>query len=260
MRHIATVFYNSLNHGAVARTVGRFSFLALIVLLGSIFAGPACGDTALVSNLGNPGSGLSQISTRFENSLNPQFPSGEVGFTGWNSFSTGPSAIELTRISISFTNNDLQVPTPNPAIGSGFSAQLLSDTAGAPGSVLATLNGNASPISAGVFDYAPTGAFSLAPNTIYWLLADVSPRATTGDPADRRFYITTTSNPAQTGLAGWSIGDTSGGQFRTFDFPPGAVGDPFRFAVYGIIPEPGSLGMLLISAGLMFVRRRTRPA
>lgn len=68
-------------------------------------------------------------------------------------------------------------------------------------------------------------------------------------------YLNVTTNPNQTGLSGWTIGDLS---YRGFDSstPSGQI---LRFSLEGQVPEPATSSLLAIGLGLFaLARRRSR--
>lgn len=187
MLRLARGFYSmsATTQGLGSRSTGSF-FRKLIV--GSIQAG------AIALLLGVAGEARAQVSNEAEISIGSTGEQWAVGsyLAMADSFTTGSSATNLSSVSLVIFGSS----------GTGFSLSLYSDAAGAPGTSVESLSGNASPTS-GTYSYTSGGSTVLAANTTYWVVA----AGPTSGP-DYYFNFDTTSSTAQTGAAGWSIGDT----------------------------------------------------
>ena len=202
----------------------------------------------LVSNLGNTNTNTLRATEWW--AVNPNLPAVQGRIADWvhQSFSTGVDAILLESVTLSVASSAIPAST-------GFTLELLSDAGGMPGSSLLTLNGNGAPVTAGLYDYTPAGAFTLQAGTTYWLYAHITPEASATVTAQREFILKTTSDTSQTGFAGYAIGDTSAPSAQSFDFVPPPHTEPLQFAVNGTVPEPTGAALLL-TGSLVLIRRR----
>ena len=210
--------------------------ISQIIPLLATLAITATTSRASVSNLGSPISGGASPSftTSGSNTLSTDYST---------SFTTGSSDTLLDDITINLGTS---------VTGTGFTAALYSNNLGLPGSLLLTLNGNATPTGGGMFTY--TGSYTLTATTTYWAVFNVPHSG-----PDASFIINTVGTPNQTGDVGWTLGDNSYAQYG-FNGSLGAwtVGfGPARMAVNtSAVPEPSTL--LMAITGLFFagVRRR----
>ncbi|MDB9425671.1 PEP-CTERM sorting domain-containing protein [Microcystis aeruginosa CS-564/01] len=139
--------------------------------------------------------------------------------------------------------------------------RLYSNASGVPGSAISGGNFNVPTISSvGQYNFTLTNPQQLVANTTYWLVAGAS----NTNPGTYRWGHT--SSPAETGLAGWSIGNTAvysvsqGIGVNPWTFLTG--GGTLQFSVNGTenppptnIPEPGSVVALLGLGGLGLASR-----
>jgi hypothetical protein len=179
---------------------------------------------SLVSNIGNGASEQTIFST---------------ASSVYQSFTTGSSAANIYEISLFFAS------IGNPAIEVSLNA----DAGGTPGSALASSSFTYSPGSP-VSQQANTfkGSYSVAANSTYW----VKVAATGGSSLNN--YLSMTGNTTETGLAGWSIGNSHvyGSSLRS-------TPEPIRMEIMGTVPEPSAASLLGLGLGaLALVRRRSR--
>jgi PEP-CTERM motif len=216
------------------------SFAAALLLAAGLIASTnqsAAAATA-ISNLSNAvnGSNSAQFLYNAGNNIETDIAA---------SFVAG-SAATLTDVTLSFgaasqTNQPLVV-------------QLLADSSGQPGGVLATLTGNTTP-SSGLFTYAAPPNVALSAGTKYWVAASVG---SSGGPASGQYPWNFSNNAAFTGDPGWTMGGlafrlgTNGayGGWTTQTFPTQL------FSVQTTVPEPASLALLALGSSLMLLRRR----
>lgn len=134
---------------------------------------------------------------------------------------TGTAGLTVTRIDIEWE------------IGNGGVNQvgIYTDNAGLPSTTqVGTFFVNPNPTVAGVMSY--TGTANLAPNTTYWIVADI----TDGSSVAYTFTNTVTSSPA-TGGATIPDGNSAFGDNLTGAW----TSDPanLKFALFGPVPAPG---------------------
>ena len=221
------------------RNTAKLSLLAAAIFTGVELAPAAVSVSNLTSPHASPGyefaSDLSNVSGN------------RVGQDLANSFTTGADPVNLVSISVAFAGG----------FGSGFTAYLYEDNGGnAPGSPLLTLSGTVDPHSGGLFDFSPTGSFTLAANTDYWavLVADHT-------APDKRFPVYTVADFNQTGDVGWSIGNTFASRVVNNGVPDNWIisknDTPLQFAVNSsVVPESST--SLAIAFGLVLAASRRR--
>lgn len=195
----------------------------------------------MISNLGNAnGGGLGVVYRSFPYS--------------WlyraNTFTTGASPMQLNSVTLDMSTG--------PQLGGGFSVSIYSYSGSGPSSLLASLAGTDNPGTAGTYTYTDGSSLALAANTDYFVVAAVP-----GAALDKYYPWNYTSNGAETGAAGWSIGDNSwysedgGSSWVNYGFTSAA-----KFSVDAseitAVPEPGVMLPLpvLLASGLMLRRRR----
>ena len=117
--------------------------------------------------------------------LNQPTPTGYSGVFNAQSlaasFTTGNTTSYLAGVSVSLAGTG--------GFGGHFVLGLYSDAGGSPGSSLATLSGNPTPRSAGIYTYTNLATLALAPATTYWIVAS-SPDATSLAVFDWNFLST----------------------------------------------------------------------
>jgi len=192
-------------------------------------------STVLFDNLSVSRDGVSPVGTI----NNPMMPEMNGIHARAQGFMTGTQDLTLESINLSFATSDSS---------GGFGLHLYDSTGSgnAPGSLLLTLDGNSSP-SDGLFAY--TGAFDLAPNTLYWLVADVS-----SDFSSSVYGVNVTASAPTIG-SGPGMYSTDGGA----DWESMA---PFNLqmqvtAVPTVVPEPSTMALAgLGGLSLLAYRRR----
>lgn len=210
----------------------RFIFSLLVAC--STLAAPAAAETVL-SNLS-----LTSSSTD------------SVDFGVWRAagFTTDNNQWSLTGATLRFANG-------SDASGNLF-VKIWGDDSGRPGGVaLATLAGDANPITAGEYTYTTAG-FSLAPLTKYWLVAGVS----SGSGSYKWLYVNNGGAPVADGV--WTmpaVGTYSSTRNQGAAWSAGANGYPYMFSLSATaVPEidPAGMGsvLALISGAFGLLERR----
>ncbi|NBS50470.1 MAG: PEP-CTERM sorting domain-containing protein [Verrucomicrobia bacterium] len=182
----------------------------------------------LVTNLTNS---MSEETQFWEGS--PLYQSFTVG--------TSPATINAVTLSTGFIVN----PT-------GMQVALFSDFSGAPYQSIGTFTFFGPP--AGIPNKTPTftassESFNVNANTTYWIQVT----SFGGGPGDSN-YLSITSNTAETGLPGWSLGDS---HLYTYygSTPQVYVGNPIRMEISGV-PEPSSISLVALGLCSLALRRR----
>ena len=226
---------SATTQGLGSRSTGSF-FRKLIV--GSVQAG------AIALLLGVAGEARAQVSNETESSTGSTdeqwFGSSYLAVA--NSFTTGSSGTTLSDVSLVIFGSS----------GTGFSLALYTDAAGAPGTAVESLSGNATPTT-GTYSYTSSGS-TLAANTTYWVVA-----AGPSSGPDYYFNFTTTPSTAETGAAGWTIGNSySYSTSPSLTWTP-AGSSAIQFSVNTTaVPEPSSYAALAGVGALMLVASRRR--
>jgi len=155
-----------------------------------------------------------------------------------NQFTTGPGpGWTLDSVVLDL---GLVAGTPSGSI----SAFLAADNSGLPGTTLVTLLGSNPTTPSEDITFTPQSPTLLAVNTAYWLVVSAN-------LADNYLWNFTTDT-SETGLPGWSIGNTSYAGYPSGTWtalassvPPFNVPAPVLFQVNATaVPEPGSLTLL----------------
>ena len=203
----------------------RLKQIAVLATLISIVSSTqaAVALVSLVSNIGNSQSEDTMFSSTS---------------SVYQSFTTGSSGANIYEISLFFGS------IRSPAIEVSLNA----DAGGSPGSALASFSyfpGSPVSFQANTFK----GSYSVAANSTYWVKLGA-----TGDSLTN--YETITANTAETGLAGWSIGNSHvyGSSLQTY------AGNPIRMEIKGTaVPEPSAACLLGLGLGaLALLRRKSR--
>lgn len=128
------------------------------------------------------------------------------GSDGGESFTTGPSVVQLSSVSLALAGLDEGSSSNEPG---PLNVSLYVDSGGVPGTnaiPLLNSNGISSPSSGGIYTYVPASLpAALLPNTVYWVVANSSASI---DGADYRW-----SGTPETSLdAGstWTLGSGDG--------------------------------------------------
>jgi PEP-CTERM motif len=187
--------------------------------------------------------------TYLSNLGQPSAGSDAVGSDSWDAvlFQTGNNTAGYTLDSVQLALADA---TGNPG---GFTAMIYSVvwTSGPfPGSSLGTLAGSLSPISAGIYSYAPTTSFTLPPNTPYFLVLTAETAVSNG-----AYEWDYANSPSYNPIGGWGWGDAESSVDGTSWNPRGSY---FQFAINATaVPEPGVLSLLGLG-GLCFLWHRRK--
>jgi hypothetical protein len=184
-----------------------------------------------------------------------QAPTGSfaVGNDSWlaTDFFTGTNAegYLLDSVQLALTN-----ASGSP---SSFTAMIYSVvfTSGAvPGTNLATLTGSLSPISAGIYTYAPGSGLTLSPNTLYYLVLTAGTTVANGAYEWDWVYPSTSYNPNGNWEGGGYEFRSSSGSLGSW----GHLGEYYpQYAITATaIPEPGVLGLLGLGGLCLLWHRR----
>lgn len=166
-----------------------------------------------VSNLGAAVSGSAAVSDE-------NISGTRLGSNLAQAFTTGATPTILDSVTLDMDSAVIA--------GGEFSVALFSDIGGFPSTRLADLSGETSPVNAGLYSYVPPNNTGLAAGTTYWIVASVPHEG----PLDRAYRWTTTVDPGETGLPGWTLGP-----YQSRGYTDG-VAD-----VSWVVPGPGSLKM-----------------
>ena len=167
-------------------------------------------------------------------------------------FQTGSDAASYALNTITLSMGDGYSFPSSPIV-----LDLYSDAGGAPGSPVASLTGsNMYPGALGTYDFSPAAAFTLSPSTTYWIVA----RSNQSIGYYEWVYASSTSYFK---TDGWAI-NTAGATYAsssdhglTWDVQSG---EPNKFAIDTTpVPEPGTLTLLGIGAGIGLVALRRSP-
>ncbi|WP_108938021.1 choice-of-anchor R domain-containing protein [Microcystis sp. 0824] len=219
--------------------------LAILLSLG---LGQQASATTLVSNLPNTTTTNSGYRVKNDNWLGSSFKTGN-----------GSYGYTLNSVTLWFALE------PGTSVDPGLlSLKLYDNASGQPGTEISGVSFNVptiNPGSSAQYTFTLTNSQQLASNTNYWLVARSSVTTDT-------YLWGNTNSPAETGAAGWSIGDTSmfsanqGTSWNSSWINPTG---PFQFSVNGTentpptpptnIPEPGSAVALLGLGGLGLASR-----
>lgn len=179
-----------------------------------------------------------------------------TGRSLYQSFSTGSEAATIQGIKL----NIGYVGTPTT-----IDISVYSDINGLVGSSLASFTAvDPSSLASGYGSVDFAGSLGVNANSNYWLVLS----ATGGLDSDGNLpwsahnYVRITSDPAQTGMTGWTLAnshwngnhlDSSSGGFGEYG------GNPIHVEIAGSVPEPSVACLLGLGLGaLALVRRRSR--
>ena len=212
----------------------KIIILFTIVLLAPRFA-QAQGTITYLSNIGQPSTG-----------------SLSVGSDSWQAalFKTGNNVGGYTLDSIQL---GLTGATGEP---SGFTVAIYSAIifAGAtPGSSLGALDGSLSPMTGGIYAYAPDSTLTLSPSTDYFIVLTSATTVANG-AYEWSLAGTYSYNPSENWGAGTVWNSTDGSHWSGNGYP-----NPL-FAISATpVPEPGVLSLLgLGGAGFLWRRRQAK--
>ena len=174
-----------------------------------------------------------------------------TGRSLYQSFSTGSEAAIIQGFKFSFG----YVGTPT-TIG----LSVYSDISGGVGSSLGSFTAvDPSSLASGF-----AGSLGVNANSNYWLVLSATGGLDSDGnlPGSAHNYVSITSDPAQTGMTGWTLAnshwngnhlDSSSGGFGEYG------GNPIHVEITGSVPEPSVACLLGLGLGaLALVRRRSR--
>jgi hypothetical protein len=221
------------------------SFAAALLLAAGLIASASqsAGAPTSVSNLTNAGNGYEPPEYLYH--------AGFYSTTDVAASFVAGSSVFLTSVTLSMGSATY---TDQPLI-----VQLVADSGGQPGGVLATLTGDPTP--SGYPDPSPLYTYTAPPNvalaasTKYWIELSVSNSA---GPASGQYTWYYTSTAAFTGDPGWTMGGLAfrlGGNGTYEDWHILTTPNQL-FSVQTVVPEPASLALLAIGSSLTLLRRR----
>ena len=178
-----------------------------------------------------------------------------TGRSLYQSFSTGSEAATIQGIKL----NIGYVGTPTT-----IDISVYSDIDGLVGSSLASFTAvDPSSLASGYGSVDFAGSLGVNANSNYWLVLSATGGLDSDGnlPGSAHNYVSITSDPAQTGMTGWTLAnshwngnhlDSSSGGFGEYD------GNPIHVEITGV-PEPSVACLLGLGLGaLALVRRRSR--
>ncbi len=185
-------------------------------------AAAALAQTTVISNLNQPNGG--DYSGVGEN------------YTSAVAFTTGNTNTLLANVSVLLDGSYLGLfPAMNPP--GTLNVSLYNDVGGSPGSSLAVLSGNSSPMNAGVYTYASTSAVELSRQTTYWLVLS-SNDSTNG--AGYGWNESTTANVDSGSV--WTLGVSKSSNGSAWQSSPGLE---FQFSVSALTTPPAPPAMAI---------------
>ena len=179
-----------------------------------------------------------------------------TGRSLYQSFSTGSEAATIQGIKL----NIGYVGTPTT-----IDISVYSDIDGLVGSSLASFTAvDPSSLASGYGSVDFAGSLGVNANSNYWLVLSATGGLDSDGnlPLSAHNYVSITSDPAQTGMTGWTLAnshwngnhlDSSSGGFGEYG------GNPIHVEITGSVPEPSVACLLGLGLGaLALVRRRSR--
>lgn len=163
------------------------------------------------------------------------------------SFTTGNTAIAFELESIVLSMYSL-----GQAEEGGFNLSIYDNNVAAPGSALGALAGSASPVLTQEYTYTASG-ITLSASTTYWIVVSNNSMTTP--------YGWKLANEAATVTSGWAtpLSFSSRQGANAWAEYPVAVPESLRYSLNASpVPEPGSVGLLMMGAGAAFLLKRRR--
>ena len=211
----------------------RLFFCGLISLMTVQISSQAA--VTLVSNIANP---MSEEDMFYQ------------GSSLYQSFQTGSADATIQGIQLNFgyVGN-----------ASGVGVSIYSDVSGKAGAQLASFTPNGPPGMMAYQSFGFSGSLNVNANTNYWVVLS----ATGGTDMDGNTpwgsmnYVAITGDGSQTGLPGWTLGNSHYFDFGSPSSPVEYAGNPIQVAISGsAVPEPSSISLLSLGLVSLALRRR----
>lgn len=189
---------------------------------------------SLVSNIANP---MSEEDMFYQ------------GSSLYQAFQTGSTAatVEGIQLKFGYVGN-----------ASGVGVSIYSDVSGKAGVQLASFTPNGPPGMMAYQSFGFSGSLNVNANTNYWVV--LSATGGTDDdgnsPMSSWNYVAITGDGSQTGLPGWTLGNSHYFDFGSPSSPVEYSGNPIQMTISGSVPEPSSLSLLVLGIGSLALLRR----
>ena len=175
-----------------------------------------------------------------------------TGRSLYQSFSTGSEAATIQGIKL----NIGYVGTPTT-----IDISVYSDIDGLVGSSLASFTAvDPSSLASGYGSVGFAGSLGVNANSNYWLVLSATGGLDSDGnlPGSAHNYVSITSDPAQTGMTGWTLANSHWNGNHLVSSPGGFgeyTGEPIKVEITGV-PEPSTVCLLGLGLGALAVVRR----